>query len=127
SDVPALLDGDLRHSRQGPTVLHQGRGVADDEYPPRIGNVQKWADACPTSPVGRRAEHLHNRRWRDACGPQYRTAVDPLSADRYASIIDVFDHRAGDYFHSEPRKSSGCLLRREFREARKYAFRAVVR
>src|ERR1700690_3901270 len=47
SDVPALLDCGLRHSRHRSTVLYQGRCIADDEYPASIGDVQKWADACP--------------------------------------------------------------------------------
>src|SRR4029077_18703931 len=46
SHVPALLDCDLRHPRQRSTVLYQSRGIADDEYPASIGDVQKWADAC---------------------------------------------------------------------------------
>src|ERR1700680_1508799 len=101
SDVPALLDCDLRYPRQRSTVLYHGRGLADDEYPGSIGDVQKWDDACPASSVGRRAEHLDDRRRRDACCPQYRAAIDPLPADGYALIIDEFDHCAGDHFHSE--------------------------
>src|SRR5258708_39662781 len=80
SDVSALLDCDLRHSRQRSTVLDQGRGITDDEYSTGIGEVQKWADACPASSVGRRAEHLYDRRRRNTRRPQYRPAIAPLPA-----------------------------------------------
>src|ERR1700722_14687402 len=46
---------------QRSTVLYQGRGIADDEYLARIGDVQKWADACPAGAVGSYPEHLDDR------------------------------------------------------------------
>jgi len=67
------------------------------------------------------AEHFDDRRRRDALRPQDRAAIDPLSRRPSRLIIDVFDHRAGDHFHSELGQALGRLIDGGFREARKYA------
>jgi hypothetical protein len=57
TDIAALLDRNLRDTRQRSAVLRRGSRIADDEYPRLIRYVQERADTDPAGTVRLDTEH----------------------------------------------------------------------
>src|SRR5260370_6658402 len=71
SDKSALLNGCLRHSGDGVTILGHRGCISHDKDIWRLGDVHESANGCPPSAVCLRPEHFHNRRVADACCPKH--------------------------------------------------------
>jgi len=90
ADIAALLDRNLRDTRQRSAAPRGGGRIADDEYPRLIRYVRERANTDPTGMVGLDAEHAQYRRGCDPRRPQHRRTLDPLAGDDHVVLIDVF-------------------------------------
>src|SRR6266436_132748 len=59
--ITPLLDRCLGDAGHGASVLHDRRGIADDEYAGYIWNLQARTNGYATGPIDLGAEHFHDR------------------------------------------------------------------
>ena len=90
-DKSSLLNGCLRHSGHGVTILgHRGR-VACHKHVGRLGNVHESANGCAPGAVRRRPQHLHKGRGANACCPKHGGAGNPDASRDDALVVNLLD------------------------------------
>ena len=99
SDEPALLNGGLRHSGDGVTILGHGGCVARHKHVGRLGEVHESADESAPGAVCLRSEHFHDRRCADACGPKHGGAGNAQASRDDALVVNLLDLYAGRNFN----------------------------
>src|SRR3954470_1161388 len=70
-DEPALLNGCLRYSGNGVTILRHRGGISDHKDVGGLGDVHEGADERTPGAIRRSPKHFHHRRGADACSPKH--------------------------------------------------------
>ena len=102
SDKSALLNGCLRHSGDGVTILSHRGCVARHKHVGRLGNVHESANESATGAICLRPEHFHNRRGANACCPKHGGAGNPDASRNHALVVNLLDLYARRNFNPEP-------------------------
>src|ERR1700732_2669158 len=71
SDKSALLNGCLRHSGDGMTILSHRRCISHYKDVRRLGDVHASANECASGAVRRRSQHFYDRRGANARCPKH--------------------------------------------------------
>src|SRR5580698_10141395 len=108
--VASLLNRNLRNTRQRPSALIEDRNITDSEYAIDARYHQERIDRESSGSVGRNAQRLHDRRYRDASRPQYRRAWNSLSSGDNALVVDFINLCSRQNFDAKFLKPSGGLL-----------------
>src|ERR1700680_4174274 len=109
SDESSLLNGRLRHTGDGMTILvHRGR-VAHHKHVGRLGNVHEGANKSAPGAVRLRSEHFYDRRGADAGCPKHGGTGNPDASRDHALVVNLLDLYAGRNFNAELGQSLCCL------------------
>ena len=100
SGVVPLLNRHLRHAWQRPSVLIQGRGIANDKYFGMPSEAKIILDAHASGVIRFRRQPFAGRRRRDTGGPDDGLAEDPFS--RHDNAISIDSIHALPEFHLDP-------------------------
>ena len=100
-DKSALLNGCLRHSGHGVTILGHRGCVARHKDVGRLGDVHESANECAPGAVCLRSEHFYDRRGADACGPKHGGAGNPGASRDDALVVNLLDLYARRNFNAE--------------------------
>src|SRR5258708_7816478 len=91
TDKSTLLNGCLRHSGDGVTILSHRGCISHDKDGGRLGDVHESANECAPSAVRRRPQHFHDRRGADACCPKHGGAGNSCASRDHALVVDLLD------------------------------------
>src|SRR6202158_3182515 len=101
SDKSALLNGCLRHSGNGVTILGHRGCISHDKDVGRLGDVHESADEGAPGAVCLRPEHFHNRGGANACRPKHSGAWYPRASRDHALVVNFLDLYARRNFNPE--------------------------
>ena len=101
SDKPALLNGCLRHSGDGVTILGHRGCISRYKDVGRLGDVHESADDCAPGSVCLRPEHFHNRRGANARCPKHGGAGNAVASRDDALVVNLLDLYARRNFNAE--------------------------
>src|SRR5216684_7507535 len=101
-DKSSLLNGCLRYSGDGVTILGHRGCVARHKHVGRLGNVHESANESAPGAVCLRFEHFYDRRGTDACCPKHGGAGNPDASRDHALVVNLLDLCARRNFNAEP-------------------------
>ena len=90
-DKSSLLNGCLRHSGHGLTILEYSGCVARHKHIGRIGDVHESTNECAPTAVRLRPQHFYDGRGADACCPKHSGAPNAGASCDYALFVDLLD------------------------------------
>ncbi len=102
-DKSSLLNGCLRHSGHGVTILGYRGCVARHKHVGRLGDVHESANECAPGAVCLHSEHFNDRRGADACCPKHGGAGNPDASRDHALVVNLLDLYARRDFNAKSR------------------------
>src|SRR3981189_2071053 len=102
-DKSSLLNGCLRHSGDGVTILGHRGCISHDKDVGCLGYVPESAEDGAPGAVRRRPEHFYERRGANACCPKHGGAGNPDASRDHALLVNLLDLYAGRNFNPELR------------------------
>src|SRR3984893_8192770 len=103
SDKSALLNGCLRHSGDGVTILGHRGCISHDKDIGRLGDVHERANECTPGAVCLCPQHFYDRRGANARCPKHGGAGNPDAGRDDALVVNLLDLYTRRNFNAELR------------------------